>query len=89
MLTFVFVTVAALVTMLAVYFTAHRLFPSWGTIITNAFAALAMLLDVAGALPWGTILDAKTAAAIGFAMAVGNGIMRTVGGGKSPVGSGK
>ena len=86
MITVIFTALLALVVILGVYFAAHRLLPTWGTIITNALAALALVLDVAGALPWGSLLEQKTTAAIMFALAVGNAIMRTVGV-KHPVGS--
>ena len=87
MLTFAFVAVVTFAVMLAIYFVAHALMPSWGTVITNAVTGIAVVLDIANALPWGTILDAKEAAAVAFAITAGNAVIRNLGP-KKPVGSG-
>lgn len=73
-------------TMWAVYEMIHRLFPSWGTVSVNVLTGLAMLADYAAFLPWGTVLDAKQAALVGFAIAAANGVIRLRGRGKAPVG---
>jgi hypothetical protein len=86
MVTVIFIAVA-MVAMLGLYELIHYFFPSWGTVLTNAVAIVAMVLDYAAFLPWGTVLDPHQAALIGFAIAAANGIIRFRGE-KNPVGSG-
>jgi hypothetical protein len=83
-----FLIAAVMVVMMAIYSVIHRLFPSWGTVLTNAVAGLAMLVDYAQLLPWGTVLDAHQAALVGFAIAAANGLMRLKGP-KASVGQGE
>lgn len=82
------IIVSTLLVLWLLYEFIHRLLPSWGTLLTNVIAAGAMMLDYLALLPWGTVMDAKQAALIAFAIAAANGIMR-MRGAKASVGSGK
>jgi len=77
--------------MIGAYMAIHKLFPSWGTVGTNALGGVLVVaqqgLDVAQSLPWGTVLAQAQAAAVAFGILAANGIMRIINGSKKPVGS--
>lgn len=82
-----FIVVAVMLAMLAVYAVAHRVFPSWGTVIANVVAGVGCILEYLNMLPWTSVLDADRAAMVGFAITAANMLIR-LNGPKSPVGGG-
>lgn len=71
---------------LAAYTVIRWFVPSWGTVITNAVAGLAVLLDGLNAMSWGTVLPPDKAALVAFAFTGANIVIRCLGA-KPAVGS--
>lgn len=80
------IVLGVLIGFLALHAATHWFAPTWGTMLVNAIALLGSALDMVGELPWTAVLEAKQAAAVMFAMAVGNMIVRAYGA-KRAVGS--
>jgi hypothetical protein len=76
MLNLALIFLASLFVIVGLYFIIHRFFPSFGTLAANAIVGLAALLDLAGGLPWDTVLEPKQSAMVLFAITVGNMLMR-------------
>jgi hypothetical protein len=83
MVQFLFTAIMVLVAMLVIYFLVKHFWPTYGTVIANLVVAVPVfageILDAIGSLPWATVIEAKTAAAVLFAVAVGNKIIRLLG----------
>lgn len=83
----------AIVMIVALYIFIHHYFPTWGTVVSNAIAGVAVafqglmsFIGVADSLPWGTVLSAENSAKVLFALAMANILMR-LNGPKLPVGT--
>ena len=88
MLVTVLLIFAAAVAMYVAYMALHSMFPSWGTVLTNAVAGLGMLADFINALPWGSVLDPKESAVVLFCGAALANIAMRIKGAKNKVGAG-
>jgi hypothetical protein len=90
MMQFLLTAALVLIIMLVIYFLVKRFWPTYGTIVANLVVSIPVfageILDAIGSLPWATVIEAKTAAAVLFAVAVGNKIIRLLGA-KKAVGS--
>ncbi len=92
MLSTLMFVIAAIVMIVALYIVIHYYFPTWGTVVSNMVAAVAVglqglmgFLGVADQLPWNTVLSADNSAKVLFALAMANVLMR-LNGPKLPVG---
>ena len=88
MLVTVLLIFAAAVGVYLAYMALHSMFPSWGTVLTNAVAGLGMLADFINALPWGSVLDSKESAVVLFCGAALANIAMRIKGARNKVGAG-
>ena len=88
MLVTVLLIFAAAVGVYLAYMALPSMFPSWGTVLTNAVAGLGMLADFINALPWGSVLDSKESAVVLFGVAALANIAMRIKGAKNKVGAG-
>ena len=72
----VLVVVAAVVALYTLYRAVHSLAPGWGTILTNAVAAVAAIVGVLQGLPWASVLGPKEVGWVMLGLAIVNGLMR-------------
>ena len=68
----------AVVAFAVIYGLVHRMNPNLGRIIASLSMGLYSILDISGSLPWASVLDGTKAALVGFAIALGNAVLKTI-----------